>query len=53
VRIINTIPLENYLKCVISSEMSAMNDINLLNAHAIISRSWLLAQIFKKKKAKQ
>ncbi len=45
VRIINTITLEKYLKSVISSEMSAMNDINLLNAHAIISRSWLLSQI--------
>jgi len=45
IRAINSVPLESYLKSVISSEMSAMNDINLLNAHAIVSRSWLLAQI--------
>jgi stage II sporulation protein D len=45
IRAINSVPLESYLKSVISSEMSAMNDLNLLNAHAIVSRSWLLAQI--------
>jgi stage II sporulation protein D len=45
VRAVNEIPLESYLKSVISSEMSAMNDGNLLNAHAIVSRSWLLAQV--------
>jgi SpoIID/LytB domain protein len=45
IRAVNTVPLESYLKSVISSEMSAMNDQNLLNAHAIVSRSWLLAQI--------
>jgi SpoIID/LytB domain protein len=49
IRAINTIPLESYLKSVISSEMSAMNDLNLLKAHAIVSRSWLLAQIIKGK----
>lgn len=45
IRAVNTILLESYLGSVISSEMSAMNDINLLNAHAIVSRSWLLAQL--------
>jgi stage II sporulation protein D len=45
IRAINSVPLESYLKSVISSEMSAMNDLNLLNAHAIVSRSWLLAQL--------
>ena len=53
VRILNTITLEKYLKSVISSEMSAMNDINLLTAHAIISRSWLLSQISGKKTKKK
>jgi SpoIID/LytB domain protein len=48
IRAVNHIPLEKYLKSVISSEMSAMNDPVLLNAHAIVSRSWLLAQIFEK-----
>ena len=50
IRAINEVPLESYLKSVISSEMSAMNDLNLLRAHAIVSRSWLLAQIQNKKK---
>jgi len=45
IQVVNTVSLESYLKSVISSEMSAMNDQNLLNAHAIVSRSWLLAQI--------
>jgi len=49
IRAVNTVPLESYLRSVISSEMSAMNDMNLLNAHAIVSRSWLLAQIQNKK----
>jgi stage II sporulation protein D len=46
---INQVSLEKYLESVISSEMSAMNDLNLLNTHAIVSRSWLLAQLFNKK----
>jgi stage II sporulation protein D len=49
IRAINNIPLESYLKSVISSEMSAMNDPVLLQVHAIVSRSWLLAQIDKSK----
>ena len=44
---INIISLEDYLKSVISSEMSSTNAEELLKAHAIISRSWLLAQIIK------
>ena len=44
-RIINEIPLETYLTSVISSEMSGGSDLELLKAHAIISRSWLLAQL--------
>ena len=46
---INIISLEDYLKSVISSEMSATSSEELLKAHAIISRSWLLAQIQKNK----
>lgn len=49
IRVINTIHLEDYLKSVISSEMSATSSAELLKAHAVISRSWLLAQIEKKK----
>lgn len=49
VRAINIIELEEYLKSVISSEMSATGSPALLKAHAVISRSWLLAQIEKTK----
>jgi len=44
---INVLPLEDYLISVISSEMSANSSLDLLKAHAIISRSWLIAQIDK------
>lgn len=47
VRAINIVDLEDYLKSVISSEMSATSSPELLKAHAVISRSWLLAQIEK------
>ncbi len=40
---INVIHVENYLTSVISSEMSATASLELLKAHAVISRSWLLA----------
>jgi len=43
--IINEIPIEAYLTSVISSEMSANSHPELLRAHSIISRSWLLAQM--------
>jgi SpoIID/LytB domain protein len=46
---INLIKIENYLTSVISSEMSATASPELLKAHAVISRSWLLAQIEKNK----
>ena len=42
---INVLPVEDYLLSVISSEMSATASLELLKAHAVISRSWLLAQI--------
>ncbi len=44
---INVLPVEDYLISVISSEMSATSSMELLKAHAVISRSWLLAQIEK------
>ena len=44
---VNIIPVEDYLLSVISSEMSATASLELLKAHAVISRSWLLAQIYK------
>ncbi len=42
---INIINIEEYLKSVISSEMSAKSSMALLKAHSVISRSWLLSQI--------
>lgn len=44
---INELPVEKYLESVISSEMSATSSLELLKAHAVISRSWLLAQMKK------
>ena len=46
---INMLPVEKYLVSVISSEMKATSSIELLKAHAVISRSWLLAQMEKRK----
>ena len=42
---INELSVEDYLTSVISSEMSASASLELLKAHAVISRSWLLAQM--------
>jgi SpoIID/LytB domain protein len=50
---INILPLEDYLISVISSEMSATSSMELLKAHAITSRSWLIAQVVKGKEIRQ
>lgn len=47
---INVLPLEDYLVSVISSEMRATAPLEFLKAHAVVSRSWLIAQIEKRKK---
>ena len=39
--VINDVSLEEYVTSVISSEMSASCPLELLKAHAVISRSWL------------
>jgi len=44
---INVLKLEDYLASVISSEMKASSSMELLKAHAVISRSWLIAQVLK------
>ena len=46
---VNTLSIEDYLVSVISSEMSATSSLEFLKAHAVISRSWLLAQVQKNK----
>lgn len=47
--IVNVLSIEDYLVSVISSEMRATSSLELLKAHAVISRSWLMAQIEKSK----
>jgi stage II sporulation protein D len=47
---INEISLEDYLTSVISSEMSGDAPMEFLKTHAILSRSWLLAALDRKKK---
>jgi SpoIID/LytB domain protein len=53
IAVVNEIPLEDYLKSVIFSEMSCAAPMEFLKAHAIISRSWLLAALDRKKKTKE
>ena len=50
---VNILPVEKYLESVISSEMKATSGLELLKAHAVISRSWLLAQMKKRRTAKE
>lgn len=50
---INTLDVEDYLSSVITSEMSATSSLELLKAHAVISRSWLLRPIMEKAKSQQ
>ncbi|MGN0187201.1 MAG: SpoIID/LytB domain-containing protein [Paludibacteraceae bacterium] len=45
---VNIIKVEDYLFCVIASEMSATASLELLKAHAVISRSWLMKPILDK-----
>ena len=47
---VDIVPVEDYLTSVISSEMSATASLELLKAHAVISRSWLLAQMADKER---
>ena len=42
---VNLIGLEDYLVSVISSEMKATASLEFLKAHAVISRSWVMAQV--------
>ena len=53
ISVINEISLEDYLESVISSEMSAEAPKEFLKAHAIVSRSWLMAALDRKKKRKE
>ena len=46
--LINIIPVEEYLKSVVSSEMNPNAHIEFLKAHAVISRSWVMRMIMRK-----
>jgi SpoIID/LytB domain protein len=45
VRAVNLVGMEDYLLSVISSEMKSSASVDLLKAHAVISRSWLMARM--------
>jgi len=49
---VNRLPVERYLESVISSEMCATSSLELLKAHAVISRSWLLTQMKRRKETR-
>ena len=48
---VNVVGVEDYLLSVISSEMNAKASEEFLKAHAVISRSWVMAQIRSSRKA--
>jgi SpoIID/LytB domain protein len=50
---VNEIPLEDYLTSVISSEMNGAAPKEFLKAHAVLSRSWLLAALERKKETRK
>ena len=50
---INRLDVEDYLSSVITSEMSATSSLELLKAHAVISRSWVLKPILHPQNAVQ
>jgi len=47
--VMNELPIERYLESVISSEMNAASPIELLRAHTVISRSWLISQMLRRR----
>lgn len=49
---INVVGVEDYLQSVISSEMNANSHIELLKAHAVISRSWVLRPLLEHRSGK-
>lgn len=45
--VLNRLPLETYLECVVGSEMNPGAPEEFLKAHAVISRSWAVGKILK------
>ena len=52
-QVINEVPVETYLESVISSEMNATSSLELLKAHAVVSRSWIVRQMQNRRAAEQ
>lgn len=50
---VNVIGVEDYLLSVISSEMSAASSEEFLKAHAVISRSWVMAQVASRRRERR
>lgn len=50
--LINRLPLETYLECVVGSEMNPHAPIEFLKAHAVISRSWAMSMILRNKEVR-
>jgi stage II sporulation protein D len=48
---VNELPVEEYLASVVSSEMSGEAPVEFLKAHAVASRSWLVAMLKRKGRA--
>ncbi len=53
ITVINEIAVEEYLESVISSEMKGSAPMEFLKAHAILSRSWLLSALARRKKGEE
>ena len=45
ISLINKVPIETYLECVVGSEMNPLAPMEFLKAHAVISRSWILGKV--------
>ncbi|MCH5224860.1 MAG: SpoIID/LytB domain-containing protein [Muribaculaceae bacterium] len=45
ISLINILPVETYLECVVGSEMNPAAPVEFLKAHAVISRSWVMGKI--------
>lgn len=51
VTLVNRLPVETYLECVVGSEMNPASPVEFLKAHAVISRSWALGKVLRTHRA--
>lgn len=47
ISLLNRLPVEQYLECVVGSEMNPLSPPEFLKAHAIISRSWAVGKVLR------